>query len=139
MNRIENSWKKLKIVENSWLAVMDLNLFQSCLSCRTAGDSLYVLRLVMQGWCSDIIGSFLLLEHNLFKNASNWVIFLWDKQIQTIKYGLNDAKRIKKKQDILILYSYTPSDINFQTSLLAKVILAKRKSQKIYSLRPFLS
>ena len=39
-----------------------------------------------------------LLEHTLFKNVSKWVIFLWQTQIQTIKYGLNDKKRIKKKQ-----------------------------------------
>ena len=45
-----------------------------------------------------------LLEHNLFKNVSKWVIFLWKKQIQTIKYGLNFTKKIKKKQVTLILY-----------------------------------
>ena len=37
-----------------------------------------------------------LLEHNLFKNVSKWVISLWQTQIQTIKYGLNDKKKIKK-------------------------------------------
>ena len=47
-----------------------------------------------------------------------------------IKYGLNDTKRIKKKQVTLILYSFTPSDMNFQTYLLPKMILAKKNSQK---------
>ena len=31
-----------------------------------------------------------ILELNLFKNVSKWVIFLWQAQIQTIKYCLND-------------------------------------------------
>ena len=35
-------------------------------------------------------------------------------------YGLNDTKRIKKKQITLILYSFTPSDLNFQTILMPK-------------------
>ena len=44
-----------------------------------------------------------------------------------IKYGLNDTKRIKKKQGTFILYLlFTPSDMNFQTFLLPKVILAKK-------------
>ena len=85
--------------------------------------------------CKNSHGS---LEHNLFKNVFKWVIFLWKSQIQTIKYGLNDTKRMKKKQVTLILYSFRPSDMNFQTCLLPKVILAK-KITKIYSLRPFLS
>ena len=50
-------------------------------------------------------------------------------QIQTIKYGLNDTKRLKNKQVTLKLYSFTPSDMYFQTIL----------SQKVYKLRPFLS
>ena len=45
----------------------------------------------------------------------------------------------KKKQVTLIVYSFTPSDMNFLTFLLPKVNLAKKNSQKIYSLRPFLS
>jgi len=49
--------------------------------------------------------SWLSLEHNLFKNVSNWVTFLWQTQIQTIKYDLNDTKRIKKKPVTLILYT----------------------------------
>ena len=58
----------------------------------------------------------ILLEHNFFKNVSNWVTFLWQTQIQKIKYGLNDTKRINKKQITAltsILYSFTPSDMNF--------------------------
>ena len=46
-------------------------------------------------------------------------------QIQTIKYGLNDTKRITNKQVTVILYSFTPSDMNFQKNLMPKVILAK--------------
>ena len=68
--------------------------------------------------------------------------FLWQTQIQTIEYGLNDTIQIKKKQVILILYSFAPSapsDMNFQTILMPKVILAKFLSQKIYSLVTFLS
>ena len=45
---------------------------------------------------------FQLLEHDLFKNVSKWGIFLWQTQIQRNKYGLNDTKRIKKKQVKLI-------------------------------------
>ena len=41
-------------------------------------------------------------------------------------YGLNDTKLIKKKQVTLILYLLTPSDINFQTVLMPKVILIKK-------------
>ena len=59
-----------------------------------------------------------------------------DKCEQAIKYGLNDTKRKQKKQTKL--YSFTPSDVNFQAILMPKVILAKFLSQKIYSLGPFL-
>ena len=70
-----------------------------------------------------------LLKHNLFKNVSNWVTFLWQTQIQTIKSCLNDTKRIKKKQVTLMLYSFTPSDMNFLNDFDAKVILVKFLSQ----------
>ena len=43
------------------------------------------------------------LKHNLFKNVSKWVTILWQTQIQTIKYGLNNTKRIKKYQVTVIL------------------------------------
>ena len=81
-----------------------------------------------------------MLKHDLFKNVTNRVTFLGQTQIQTIKYGLNDMKRIKKKQvSWSIHYSFTPSDMNFQAILMSKVILTKILSQKIYSLGPFLS
>ena len=64
------------------------------------------------------------LEHNLFKNVSNWATFLWQTQIKTIKYGLNDTKRIKKKQ-----VTCTPSDMNVQTILMPKWFWAKILSQ----------
>ena len=81
------------------------------------------------------------LKHNIFKNVSNWVIFLWQTQFPTNEYGLNDEKRMKKELSYIdtLRDSSTPSDINFQTILLPKVILAKFLSQKIYSLGPFLS
>ena len=47
-------------------------------------------------------------------------------QIQTIKYGLNDAKRIKKKQVTLILYSFTPSD-EFSKVFVAQSDYGKKK------------
>ena len=31
-----------------------------------------------------------MVEHNLFKNVSNWVSFLWRIQIQMFEYGLSD-------------------------------------------------
>ena len=43
------------------------------------------------------------LEHNLFKNLSKWVIFLWQTQIQTIKYCPNAAKSYI---DTLLIYTF---------------------------------
>ena len=37
------------------------------------------------------------LEHNLCKNVSNWVTFLWQKLIQMNKYGLNNNKTEKRE------------------------------------------
>ena len=71
-----------------------------------------------------------ILEHTLFKNVSNRVTFLWQTQIQTIEYGLNDTKRITKNQVTLILYSSTPFDMIFQTILMPKVIFANFLSKK---------
>ena len=65
--------------------------------------------------------------------------FLRQTQIQTIKYGLSDTKLIKKEQVTLILYSFTPSDMNLQKILMPKVILAKFLSQENYLLGSFLS
>ena len=45
-------------------------------------------------------------------------------QIKTVKYGLDDRIWMKKKQITLIIYSFTPSDMNFQTILMPKGILA---------------
>ena len=53
------------------------------------------------------------LEHNLFKNVSKGPAFLWQTQIQTTKYGLSDTLRIKENKVILILYSFTPYEMNF--------------------------
>ena len=53
-----------------------------------------------------------------FKNVSKGPAFLWQTNIQTVKYGLNDAKLIKKNELILILYSSTLSDMNFQMILM---------------------
>ena len=41
------------------------------------------------------------------------LLFCGKTEIQTIKYGLNDLKLIKKEQVTLILYSFTPSEMNF--------------------------
>ena len=46
-------------------------------------------------------------------------------RIQTKKYGLYDVIRIKKKEFILMLRSFTPYDINFKTILMPKGILGK--------------
>ena len=49
-------------------------------------------------WFKIILSWFLnWLEHNVFKIVSKWVIILWQTQIQTIKYGLNGTKMIKKR------------------------------------------
>ena len=51
---------------------------------------------------------YILLEQNLLKNISMWVTFLWQAQIQKIKYGLNDTKRINKGTsyiDTLVIYT----------------------------------
>ena len=54
------------------------------------------------------------LEHNLCKNVFMGPAFLWQTQIQTIEYGLNDTIRITKNEVILMLYTFTPSDFNAQ-------------------------
>ena len=60
-------------------------------------------------------------------------------QIQPTKYGLYDAIRIKKKELILIIWSYTPSDMNVETILMPKLILTQKNSQKSDSYLKFLS
>ena len=47
-----------------------------------------------------------------------------------IRYGLNDTIRVKKKEDILIIDPFIPSNMNFQTILMPKVNLAKILSEK---------
>ena len=51
-------------------------------------------------------------------------------QIQTIEYGLNVTKGIKSKHVTLLLYSFTPSDKNFQTIMMPKVIMEKKIATK---------
>ena len=46
------------------------------------------------------------LEHDFFKNISKGPALLWQKQIQTIWYGLNDKKRMKNNEVILAQYFY---------------------------------
>ena len=56
-------------------------------------------------------------------------------QIQTLKYGLDDAMRIKKKDLVLIEYSFTSySDMNFQPIWMPKGILTKIWSRNRWSL-----
>ena len=50
-----------------------------------------------------------------FKNVSKRPAFSRPTQILTLKYGLDDAMWIKKKELVLIEYSFTPSVMNFQT------------------------
>ena len=59
------------------------------------------------------------------------VDFLWQTQVQTTKYGLYDVIGIKKKKIILILKSFTLSDMNFDTIYMSEAIMAKFLSQKI--------
>ena len=60
------------------------------------------------------------LKYNLFKNVAS---FLWQTQIQTIEYGLNDTIRIKRKK-------FDWYFIHLKTMKMPKVLLAKKMSQK---------
>ena len=61
-------------------------------------------------------------------------------QIKTTKDGLYDVIRIKNKEfSILIINSFSPSDMNLKTILMPKVILAKNLSQKTDSYRTILN
>ena len=71
------------------------------------------------------MNSYKILKHNIFKNVSKGPAFLWQTQIQAIEYGLNDAIRIKKNEALMILYSFTSVDMDFQTILMSKGILAE--------------
>ena len=59
-------------------------------------------------------------------------------QIQTTNYSLYDVIRMKKKEFIMILLSFTPSDMIFEPILMPTVILAIL-SQKSYSYLTFLT
>ena len=48
--------------------------------------------------------------------------------------SMNDVIKIKKKEFILTLSLFTPSDMNSKITLMPKVILEKKLSQKIYSI-----
>ena len=61
-------------------------------------------------------------------------LFSRPTQIQTLEYDLDDAMWIKKKDDVLIEYSFTPSDMNFQTIWMPKGILTKIWSRNSWSL-----
>ena len=62
-----------------------------------------------------------------------------DKRNSKIKYGLNDAIRVKKKEDLLIIDPFLPSNMNFETILMPKVNLAKILSEKSWSVRTILN
>ena len=51
---------------------------------------------------------------------------------ETLEYGLDDAD--KKERPLLIEYSFTPSDMNFQTIWMPKGILTKIWSRNSWSL-----
>ena len=55
-----------------------------------------------------------------------------------IEYGLNDTIWIKKKEDILIIDQFIPSNMNFQTIVMPKMNLAKILSEKSWSVRTIL-
>ena len=48
------------------------------------------------------------LEHTLDKNGSTGPAIMWQNQIQTIEYGINDTIRIKKIGTIMIIHSLNP-------------------------------
>ena len=83
---------------------------------------------------SDLCGGVISLEHIFFKNVSKGPAFSRPTQIQTLEYGLDDAMRIRKKDLVLIEYSFTSSDMNFQTIWMAKGILTKIWSRNSWSL-----
>ena len=62
------------------------------------------------------------------------ILFLWQTQIQIVKYGLNDKGIEKSYIDTLLIQT-----LWYEFSNNFDVIWAKFLSQKIYSLRPFLS
>ena len=115
-------WKNIRITFKNTISY-GIWISRSFLRCYVAGkkvreNSKPVRNSVLETYSNILVP----LEHNLFKNVSKWVIFLWKTQIQTIKCGLNDTKKTKKKQVILIIYSFTlctASDIVFKAFLLS--------------------
>ena len=79
-----------------------------------------------------------ILELIFFKNVTKASASSRRTQIQTLEYGLDDAMRIKKKDFVLIENSFTPSDMNFQTIWMPKVILTKIWSRNSWSLATIL-
>ena len=60
-------------------------------------------------------------EHNLFKNVSKGPIFCDKRKFKRLnnQYGLNHMIRIKKKEILLTLLSFIPSNMNFQIIFMA--------------------
>ena len=56
-----------------------------------------------------------LLKHNLPKNVCNLVTFFDKREFKRLYMALMIRNEQKKKQVKLMLDSFTPSDINFQT------------------------
>ena len=75
-----------------------------------------------------------IIKAYFLKNVSKGPVFSRPTQIQTLEYGLDDAMRIKKKDLVLIEYSFTHSDMNFKTIWISKGILAKIWSRNSWSL-----
>ena len=64
---------------------------------------------------------------------------LTDQLFSKIKYGLNDKIWVKKKEYILKIDPFIPSNMNFQTIFMPKVNLAKKLSEKSWSVRTILN
>ena len=79
-----------------------------------------------------------MLKHTIDKNVLTGQLFFVTNANQMIKYGLNDTIQIKR-EFLLILYSFTPSDMIFQTIMMGKTTLAKFLSQKSWPVGIFLS
>ena len=103
-------------------------------------------------WGGDIGPYFLTRQIHLANNANNgWTAgfpaaraqFIYEC-VQETNFSLTNANSKhwynwdKKVDFVLILYSFPPSDMNFQTILMPKGILAKILWQKIYSFVTFL-
>ena len=65
-------------------------------------------------------------------------LFSVTDQLFSDKRKFKDTIQIKKKEDILIITSFIPSNMNFQTIMMPKVNLAKMLSKKNWSVRTIL-